>query len=313
MKKFITRTIFISLPIVFFLVGLEIVSRKIPNNYKYKSSYLDKNASTIETLILGSSHSFRGVDPVYFSSNAFNASHVSQTLDYDIEIINRYQTKFSNLKTIYIPISYFTFWGKLNTSIESWRCRLYYNSYGISKDISTMQRLEISNFKINTSKTFRYILKGEDDKTCSTLGWGATFESKNSKNITKSGIIAAKRHTKLIHSEESIKIFESNTNLLQNLIVWSASKDIEVVLFTPPAWKSYRENLSKEQLEVTVKTASNFADNHDNCTYLNMLSDISFTLKDFYDADHVSQIGAKKLSLKLNSLAESNKKEIPPR
>jgi hypothetical protein len=36
--------------------------------------------------------------------------------------------------------------------------------------------------------------------------------------------------------------------------------------------------------------------------YLNLLTDKAFDEKDFYDADHLNEIGAKKFTLKIDSL-----------
>jgi len=86
MKKFITKTIFLLIPIIICAICMELLLRQLPNDYKYKKEYLDAHANKIETLILGSSHSFFDLDPTYFSNITFNAGEVSQTLNYDFEI-----------------------------------------------------------------------------------------------------------------------------------------------------------------------------------------------------------------------------------
>jgi hypothetical protein len=67
MKKFLFHLSKIFLPILFFFLVLEIAIRKTPNDYQLKKEYLDKNAAEINTLILGSSHTFYGLNPEYFS------------------------------------------------------------------------------------------------------------------------------------------------------------------------------------------------------------------------------------------------------
>jgi hypothetical protein len=42
--------------------------------------------------------------------------------------------------------------------------------------------------------------------------------------------------------------------------------------------------------------------NSKNCVYVNLLTDSSFTATDYYDAAHLNDIGAKKLSMKIDSL-----------
>ena len=94
MKKFWLHILKIILPIFIFFLVLEIAIRKIPNDYQLKKVYLDKNASKINTLILGSSHSFYGINPEYFSKHTFNAAYVSQTLDLDDELLQIYKEKY---------------------------------------------------------------------------------------------------------------------------------------------------------------------------------------------------------------------------
>ena len=71
MRKFITKTIYISLPIIVIAIIMEILLRNIPNDYLFKKKYLDEYSSEIETLILGSSHSLYGFNPEYFTSKTF--------------------------------------------------------------------------------------------------------------------------------------------------------------------------------------------------------------------------------------------------
>lgn len=39
---------------------------------------------------------------------------------------------------------------------------------------------------------------------------------------------------------------------------------------------------------------------HDNYYYVNLFKDTTFRASEFYDADHLNELGAKKLSLLLN-------------
>ncbi|MEW4924991.1 hypothetical protein [Algibacter sp. 2305UL17-15] len=297
------KTTLLLLPFLIGFLVLEIILRQIPNDYKFKASYLDQNASKIECLILGSSHSFFGANPAYFSKNTFNASHVSQSIDYDYEILKTYSHKFKKLNTIYLPMSSFTLYEKLKNIDEYWRCKMYYRSYGIKKDFTTKDYFESTgDLKINITKATDYVFKKKDNRISSKLGWAKTYKSENAKDLIETGKIAAQRHYYDIGSQTSKLEFIDNKTILKDIIKWSKLKDINVVLFTPPAYKSYRENMNKEQLEMTVRAANNIANTFDNCMYINFMADTSFTAKDFYDADHLSEIGAKKLSGKLNAI-----------
>jgi hypothetical protein len=303
MKQFLTKFIIISLPILFGAILMEILLRNTPNDYLFKKQYLDKNSSEIETLILGSSHSFYGFNPEYFRSNTFNASHISQSLNYDFEILNKYQDKFKNLKTIVLPISYFTLYGKLEAGSESWRVKNYIIYYGLSSSKSLVDYSEVLSNRININIkriASNYIL-GNSTISCTDLGWGTSYKSKNARDLTETGKTAASRHTREdINSDKYQDIFNDNILILESIIQWSKDNDVKVLLLTPPAFETYRQNLNQEQLKITVNTASDICSKYENCKYYNLLTDTNFVAIDFFDADHLSEIGAKKLSVLIN-------------
>src|SRR5665647_305746 len=113
---------------------MEILLRQIPNFYQFKKGYLESNSDSLEILFLGNSHSYFGLNPDYINGISFNAAHVSQTLEYDLAILQKYDSKWSELKYIILPISYFSLYDKMSESGESWRSKDYCIYYDI--DIS---------------------------------------------------------------------------------------------------------------------------------------------------------------------------------
>ena len=303
MKRFVIKTIYISLPILVVAILMEILLRNTPNDYLFKKQYLDKHSSEIETLILGSSHSFYGFNPEYFSSNTFNASHISQSLNYDFEILKKYQDQFKNLKTIILPISYFTLFGKLEAGSESWRVKNYIIYYDLNTSKSLINYSEVLSNRINVNikRIASYYVLGNSTISCTDLGWGTRYNSKNARDLAETGITAAKRHTRDdINSDKYQEIFNDNILILNSIIEWCNKKNVNVLLLTPPAFETYRQNLNQEQLKITINTTSEICSRHENCIYENLLSDTNFVAVDFFDADHLSDIGAKKLSELIN-------------
>lgn len=281
---------------------MEILLRNTPNDYLFKKQYLDKHSSEIETLILGSSHSFYGINPEYFSSNTFNASHISQSLNYDFEILKKYQEQFKNLKTIILPISYFTLFGKLEAGSESWRVKNYIIYYDLNSSKSLIDYSEVlsNRINVNVKRIASYYVLGNSTISCTDLGWGTSYNSKNARDLAETGKTAAMRHTREINSDKYQQIFQENIFNLESIIQWSNKNNVKILLLTPPAFKTYRQNLNQEQLKITINTTSDICSKYDNCIYDNLLSDTNFVATDFYDADHLSEIGAKKLSVLQN-------------
>jgi hypothetical protein len=297
MKKFLFHLLKIILPILFFFLVLEIAIRKIPNDYQLKKVYLDENAAEINTLILGSSHTFYGINPEYFSEKTFNAAYVSQSLDLDYEILNSYESKFKSLKTVIIPISYFSLFETLETDIEKWRIKNYVMYYGFENKYQFTDNFESLNNHIaqNVKKTVKHYAINTSFITASNLGWGTNFNSKNKK--TFKGAFTAKKHT-----AKNFDLFDENLKSLHKIITLCKKNNINIVFITTPTHKSYYQNLNKIQLEKATKTISELVKNNSNCNYLDLLNSKDFNDVDFYDADHLNEIGAKKLSLFLNTL-----------
>lgn len=309
MKKFITKAIIFIIPILLVFTLMESVLRNIPNEYKFKKEYLDANSNEIETLILGSSHAYYGIDPTYFSSKTFNASHVSQSLDFDFEIIKKYQSYFKNLETIIVPLSYFTLFSNLALGKESWRIKYYVIYYDMDVAESVLDHSEIlgGKFSINALKFTSYFKNKNNSIHCSDSGWGgAGKKSANTKILIDTGESAAKRHSPSIHHKTRQKAFKDNIEIINSLVELCENQNIELILLTTPTFETYRENLNNEQLNLTVETANSIASKSENCKYLNLIDDSRFIAEDFFDADHLSEIGAEKLSKILSAEIEKD-------
>lgn len=300
MKKFWLHILKIIVPIFIFFLVLEIGIQKIPNDYQLKKAYLDKNASKINTLIVGSSHAFYGINPKYFSKNTFNAAYVSQTLDLDEELLHRYKDKLTNLETVIIPISYFSLFETLETDVEKWRLKNYILYYGFENKYHFTDNFETLNHDIllNLKKTIKYYALNKSFITSSNLGWGTNFNSKERKKFE--GHYTAKKH-----SVKNFKLFDGNIKSLQKIIKMFQKKNIKILFITTPTHFSYFKNLNQIQLSKTIKTINVLVQRNQTCSYLNLLKSDKFITSDFYDADHLNDIGAKKLSLLLDKKINS--------
>ena len=283
---------------------MEFSLRSIPNDYLYKKEYLDAHSNEIETLVLGSSHSYRGIDPVYFTNNCFNASYVSQSLNYDYEILRKYDNNFSNLKTVVLSISYFSLFTKMEQGPEAWRVKNYVIYYGMntSNSIADFTEIMSNRFGANLQRLVSYYLNGERNIPCSKFGWGTPNKFENSRNLEETGKTAAQRHT-----VKDYQYLKENIFTLNSIIEFCNRHNVKLILYTPPAYVTYRQNLNKEQLRNTLKLANEIANSNENCYYLNLLEDKSFISTDFLNADHLNEVGAKKLSLLLDKYIQDNK------
>lgn len=291
MRSFIIKgLLFISPIIALFIIG-ECLARIAPNEYKYKEAWMREHGNDVRTLVFGSSHGYYGISPNDLGEDAFSLANVSQTIAYDEYLLRRYQHR--NLKNIIIPISYFTMIaGDLENGEEWYRAIFYklYMGYPKHSDFS-IYNFEIFSFQSYKAKITSIFEKSQpkyDEK-----GWGTsyTLDRKDKENWDKSiSIKAAQRHTK-----DDFSRLNQNYNYLKYMARYCRNNGIRMILVTTPVWKSYYIHLKKKQLNVMSSSIKKLA-NEENVEYHNYLCDPRFVEDDFYDGDHLSNVGAKKFS-----------------
>jgi hypothetical protein len=213
----------------------------------------------------------------------------------DYEILNSFEPKLKNLKTVIVPISYFSLFETLETDIEKWRIKNYVLYYGLENNYQFTDNFESLNNHItqNIKKVIKHYLLDKSFITSSNLGWGTNFNSKNKK--TFKGEFTAKKHT-----VKNFSLYDDNLKSLNKIITLCKKKKVSILFIITPTHQSYYRNLNTFQLEKTIKTISHLVKKNPNCKSLNLLKSEQFTNEDFHDADHLNEIGSKKLSIFTN-------------
>lgn len=284
------------------MISFELLLRDIPNDYSFKKNYLNTNSNNIEVLFLGSSHIYYGINPEYISRKSFNGAHISQSLTFDLAILEKYKDRWENLNYIIIPIDYLSMYSTLEDGIENWRVKNYVIYYDISTNGNYWSGFEIFNGKLpsNISRAKSYLFKGKSDITCNKFGFGTNYNSKDSKDLIETGKTASKRHS--IELENNQTTFSKNIQTINSIIEFANSHNLKIIFITCPAYSSYRENLNPIQLDNSVNIIKKLSAENKNTAYYNFFTDKTFIANDYYDADHLNEIGAKKLTLKIDSI-----------
>jgi hypothetical protein len=294
MKKFLKHTVAFLIPVLVIMISMELALRYIPNDYELKDTQIELKKESVKTLILGSSHSLYGLNPEYFSEEAYNLAHVSQTIDLDYLLLKKYIKKLPKLKTVVIRLSYTTLHEQLDDSAESWRQKdynLYYN-LNVSNTLKLHSEVLSVKLKNNLKRLKSYYL--EDEKSISVVnsGWAFFEKQHEGKSLEELGLLVAKKHT-----AKDNDLVEENIEFLDKIVNLCSGQNVNVIFVTLPAYKSYRDNLSEPQLDMVISTGEKMKRKYSNCNYLNLMQNENFTATDFYDADHLNTNGAKKLSI----------------
>jgi len=304
MRSFLQKFCFFTLPILITGICIEVLIRHIPNDYSYKREYLDRNAAEVEILFLGSSHAYRDINPVYIDAVGFNGAYVSQTLEYDYKILEKYEDDWSSLKYIIVSVSYFSLFNKQEKQLEAWRIKNYsiYYSMWTTYNIADYFELLSNRLDINCERIYSYYWLGQTNITSTPLGWGMRNSLNAGVDLVEDGKATAKRHT-----ANGDVYFDENVGILKSIIAFADKRNVQVIFYTPPAYKTYIENLDETQLSRTISTMEMLAYSYPNVIYKNYLTSDLLGQEDFYDADHLNEIGAKKFTLEIERLIRDQK------
>ncbi len=302
MRNFIFKIALYFTPIIIMAILVEIGLRSIPNEFKFKNKYVTQKGTTIKTLILGNSHSYYGIKPEYLEQNCFNASQISQPLQYDYLFLKHFENYLSSVQRIILNLSSFSLFFNFESADESWRNKNYILYYGINNWNSYKDNSEILSlpFSVNYRRIKKYWQLGPI-LTCSEKGWGNNYTAATSKDIFTTAKKAAKKHN--IRKQG---FFDSNKKHLQSIIDWCNKRKVQLLLYTPPSHKAYYQRIDTLQLNLSKAYLQQIVQKYQHCRYLDLLKSDAFVNEDFYDADHLNDRGAKKLSILLSKYLAEN-------
>ncbi len=302
MRQFIKRLFIFIIPLLAIFLIAEVLYRRIPNDY------VKTQGREIDILILGSSHSYRGVNPALFTDHCFNFAMVSQSLDYDKKLLEAYIQYMPELNYIIIPVSYFTFRQSLKNGKENWRM---YN-YQLYTDINELTKKERRSIKANisiannngkyvTNRLFNYYLKKKNNTVCDENGWGK-WPKDLQKDLKASAQIAAERH------EDNSYDFKEKLKELEEIIDICEKHNCKILLYTPPVTSYYFNELDPVKWDLINEKCDSVDQKNKNVMYVNFIHDKSFDNSLFGDGDHLNLEGSNILSIKLDKIIMNSDK-----
>jgi hypothetical protein len=300
MRKFIFKIVLFGIPFLFAFVALEFFFRHIPNNYSVKNQYIKVNNFKIETVLFGDSHCLYGLNPNYFSSYTFNLSNVSQTIYFDQLLFEKHINHLPALKQVVFCIEYTNLSQKDNTGEDNLR-KFFYERY-MHLNVPSILKYDPKRFSILLTQDFhktkdlvkRYIKTGTI-VDCDAKGWGTNYTHAN--RIKPESI--AERRAQV--QEDGSTDFRLNARRLQEMISTCQKRNIQVVIVSMPQTRIYEHYLNQNKLKAIIKKCSDFqVNNPETVHYLNLFHDERFTNDDFFDADHLNNVGAVKCSKIVN-------------
>jgi hypothetical protein len=300
MRKFFQKILLIAVLVAIPFLIIEIFYRVVPNNYTLKNQNLIRNYRNTEVLIFGNSHAFYGLNPTYFDKPTFNLSNISQTLYFDQLLFDKHIDQFKSLKYIVLTIEYTNLSQQDNSAEDVFR-KYYYSAY-MDIDVPIINQFDekvlflssTRSFKINVGLIKDYFLNGTI-VTSDINGFGTNnLQAKRSIENIQNAKRTVNKH------EDHLMDFSKNVDRLASIIEKCKTKNIEVILVTMPVTKQYALEVNQIKLKKIFSTCQTLQNQNDNVRYLNLFNDNRFEDADFFDADHLHDLGAIKSSKIVN-------------
>ena len=299
MKHFLKHITIFSLCILIPLVAAEIYVEHLPNPSRDKHQWMQHHSASVRTLILGSSHTFYGINPNILtarSDTAFNLAQVAQTYRYDDYLLRHYY--MPRLRTLILPYSYFSLYEDFESMPrERWnaiRYRLY-------MDCDIHPRISYYGFECSSINSLVEKLRGNfiapqlhHRTTWDTLGWGTDFTYGSREHDWDNGAEAASNNT-----YADTTLVPLNIAYLDDIFSFCDKRDVRVLLITTPLSPNFLEHQQPRQVERNDSVLIQLLHRHSNVRYLDFSDDTDFLGIDFYDSHHLNEYGAAKLTKKL--------------
>ena len=291
MKSFLLRLSLFLLPIAMLAVAGEVYVCSLPNSYRLKGEWMRQNADSVEVLILGNSHAYYGIRPQDMQGVAFNLSNVSQVASYDYALLLKY-TPMPRLKHIILACDNSYLFDQPLEQTEPYRCAYYTIYMGVGPHSRWgLYGLEILQFKGFLKKIKAY--KEGVYAMCDSMGWGSDYKSSLStfdeSDTTVVNMVLEK------HTCKDWLSYEANARQVEQIARFCKQQGIRLTVVQTPVCKTYNEGIPERQRQAISQLMNNLKSTY-GTTVLDYSEDSRFSGTDFFDADHLSDVGAVKFT-----------------
>ena len=254
---------------------------------------MEQHAAEIQTLVLGSSYAYDGIDAKMLD-NAFNLANSSQCFEDDYLLLQRYIVHMDSLKRVILPMSYSSL-----QMVSSSNRRVYYTIYmdlyprwPISK-----YSFECFNMELMLKKLAKHILH-EDITRCDSLGQriGHTLAARPASDW---------QDTKALIFNDSFvgqsaeKYIKDNRYWLRRIALECQVSGVELYLVIMPTMEEYRSGIPQEQIDAMNDAIDWLAGKFD-CVQVLDYQEWGCE-DDFWNATHLNTDGARRLTEELKT------------
>ncbi|MBT8261719.1 MAG: hypothetical protein KJO05_02785 [Bacteroidia bacterium] len=305
MKQLTVKIVIFLVPVILSWATVEIFYRTVDTNYSRKHEVIQKHYDSAEVLVLGSSHSYYGINPDFFTRNTYNFSNISQSLYFDELLLEKHIDSMLNLKAVILTIGYFTLSQEDDGSEDRWR-KYFYDQH-MDLDVPSVSRLDPKKYSLALSRRFnrsvdliyKYIKNGTIITHVSN-GYGIQDSTDIVSNKDEVSLNIARKH------ENGSMDFKVNKERLKRIIATCRGRRVKVYLVQMPAYPTYYNALNRDKWKMINRVLEDLDRTSEYVKHINLSRYQIFTRDDLRDADHLTNEGAAKCSKLLSDIIETN-------
>lgn len=297
MRKFLFRLCLFVIPALILLMAAELFMRSLPNTYKYKDEWMKANAHSVSTLLLGNSHGYFALRPSIIGDSTFSLCNVSQRLEHDFFLLKKYSALCPNLRRVVVVADNSNLFDVPMEEEEPYRVTYYqlYMGYDAHPQLSEYA-FELANTPSAIQKIKSFIAGG--GITCDSLGWGRNYraEDRDPRNFLPENV----REHRFVNWQYTMR----NRCYMDSIAYWCQKKNIDLFFIQTPVSSAYTQKANPRQLRLVNHMVDSCCNAYGAC-HFNFSCDERFSDSDFYDTDHLTDIGASNFSKLLRQSIDS--------
>jgi hypothetical protein len=298
MRAFLIRLVIFFTPLIGLIFLYEMFLTSITTSFTVKRDLIEQNLDSIELVAMGTSKTFAGINPAFLNYFTVNLANNSQSIYYDIKLLEKYIDKLPKLKVIIMEVNFFSFEYNLDNGPESWRNTYYSHTFQIDPQSQKLDFYE--NFLLHIYKPKDILLhinsKKEYNFYFNNKGWGKNEITKTLP--TKE--FAFKRYLHLRKNYMHENYLNENIKLIDAFLEKLNQKNIKIVFVQMPVSPLLTKLIDNKILSRNKGLVDGFKKKTKNLVYLDFLNDKRFLNTSFIDSDHLNYSSANKFSSILN-------------
>lgn len=248
-----------------------------------KFDEIEKQKDKIQTLVIGSSHAAQGFNPsVYSCPNAFNLASVNMDLYTAHQLVSHYLPQMPKLKKLIVFYSVFSVGHELDKGNDTAICSILNHFYHISYPNHDIKRWQ---------RSLNHRIKKYEKQQLIPGNKGNGYFPREIPNV----MLASERvqhHLKENHRPTD------QTYLLDKIFLLCQQYKVQLEVVIPPCRSDYTALITEPTKSLFKSLFS--LQNKRHFYIFNFWKSGAFIDRDFFDPDHLTQVGAVKLTQLLN-------------